>query len=122
MRRLLIVIALLGASCGDAVDTTTADLDQEAAPFVCPVTVPPLPGLTPSSGHPPTPSSPDTVWFGTDELFTVLPIDGSHLPRKSVWWSADFDVDQDETPPLAVSYRQLDGEAMHDHPAPGTSA
>ncbi|GJM39141.1 MAG: hypothetical protein DHS20C19_25080 [Acidimicrobiales bacterium] len=120
-----LLLALLLASCGDAVDTETADPGDTTAPvaFTCPVTIPPDPGHTPTSDHPPTPAlHDDTVWYGTDTLWTVIPVDGSHLPRKGVWWSADFDVNEDETPPLAVSYRQLDGDGVVEYPAPGTNA
>lgn len=120
-----LLLAILLASCGDSIDRATADPGETTATvaFTCPVTIPPEPGHTPTSDHPPTPAHlGDTVWFGTDALWTVIPVDGSYLPRKSVWWSADFDVNEDETPPLAVTYRRLDGDTVVEYPAPGTNA
>lgn len=132
MRTLIVsaIAAILLSGCGDDVTTQTTDPSTTTAPpsttttepFTCPITIPPNPGHTPTSDHPATPSIEGTVWYGDDDLWTVVPIDGSHLPRKSVWWSADFDVTEDETPDLAVTWRRLDGDTVHTHPAPATNA
>lgn len=120
----LVVIALLSSACGDDAPVERAGPGSTTTtPFACPVTIPPVPGHVPSSDHAPTPAHiPDAVWYGDDDLWTVLAADGSHLPRKSVWWSVHFDVHEDETPEIGVTYRQLDGDAVHEHPAPGTNA
>lgn len=48
----------------------------------CPLTIPSQ-GFTPPDGYPPSPVDPDSVWFGKDQLWTVLSTDGSYQPRKS---------------------------------------
>lgn len=76
-------------------------------PGGCPVTdvsgafVPPAP-------YSPEPSIKDAVWFGTPQLWTVVPTDPS-LPRKSVWWSIDFEGGGVEPrPDVEVVYERLD--------------
>jgi len=70
----------------------------------CPVTIPPQPGFVASepekvtySEHFPAPDPwpseyphEGMVWYGSEELWTALAIDGDHSPRKSVWWSDNF--------------------------------
>jgi hypothetical protein len=52
------------------------------------------------------------AWYGTAELWTVLERDGTHPPRKSVWWSADFAGGAEEpSPDIAVTFRRLDIDA-----------
>ena len=73
----------------------------------CPVTIPSQ-GFTPPDSHPATPSG-DRVWFGKDELWTVLSNDGSYdgLGR-SVWWSSNFTDPGIETlPAITVTYTLL---------------
>ena len=73
------------------------------------MTVPIQPGFVPPSPYPPAPALTDAVWFGTPELWTVLELDGTHGPRKSVWWSQNFTGGVEEpTPDIAVTYRRLD--------------
>lgn len=63
------------------------------------------------------------AWYGTSELWTVLALDGDHSPRKSVWWSENFQGGvEEEQPDISVTWRQLDGDQVHAHPAPGTNA
>lgn len=90
--------------------------------FVCPVTVAPEPGFTPPDPWLAEPSAPEAVWFGTDDLWTVLE-PGGHPPRKSVWWSANFPGAEEERPPIAVTYQRLDlpGEVVDLGPE-GTNA
>jgi hypothetical protein len=73
----------------------------------CPVTIP-KEGFTPPDGYPATPSDPDSVWFGKDELWTALSTDGTYDPRKSVWWSVNFPGGSEEPEPkLTVRYTLL---------------
>jgi hypothetical protein len=79
----------------------------EFGPEDCPVTIPSQ-EFTPPDGYLPTPVDPDSVWFGKDELWTVLSKDGTHDPRKSAWWSVSFRgglVEQE--PELTVRYTLL---------------
>jgi hypothetical protein len=91
--------------------------------FSCPITFPRPDGFVPPSPYPPTPR-PGDVWFGSGDLWTVLPIDGAYEPRKSVWWSVNFPGGNVEgEPPIEVSYERLDAEREPIvREAPGTNA
>jgi hypothetical protein len=94
--------------------------------FTCPVTVAPDVPYTPPEPWPPTPSSPDHVWYGTGDLWTVHERTG-HTPRKSVWWSARFPGGAAEpAPELSVTYERLDPDADErstvTFDSPGTNA
>jgi len=83
------------------VTTTTVPPDS------CPVTIPGQ-GFTPPADYPATPSDPNSVWHGDDQLWTVLSTDGSYVPRKSVWWSVNFPGGAAENePPIQTTYRLL---------------
>lgn len=88
----------------------------------CPVTRPPKPGLTVPDGWPARP--PSGLWYGTVDLWTVLPSDGSSpAPRKSVWWSANFRGGSDEPrPDIAVTWQRLDKPADPVRTTSGTNA
>ena len=101
--------------------TNTSELDEASAqpvtstavpaPFDCPVTIPPKPGFRPTDGHPVEPVF--GVWYGTEELWTVLEDDGSYAPRKTVLWSANFrDAGLEPSPQVDVTWKQLDGEGV----------
>lgn len=86
---------------------------DEAPTPVCIVTVPPaerpqeLP-TTSEDGAPP----PGAGWVGTADLWTALPYDGTHAPRKSVWWSEHFPGGSvEERPEIGVTWERLDREA-----------
>jgi hypothetical protein len=84
--------------------------DAAAAP-VCVMTRPTGPGLAVPEAWPERPAS--GVWYGTRDLWTVLPTDGSSpTPRKSVWWSSRFEGGpQEPTPDVNVTWRRLDAPA-----------
>lgn len=53
----------------------------------------------------------DGVWYGSDGLWTVLPLDGLHDERKAVFWSAHFRGGTiDARPDLDVTWTRLDTE------------
>ncbi len=89
----------------------------------CAVTRPPEVAFVPPQPWPATPPSDDWAWYGTDELWTVIEIDGS-TENKSVWWSAEFPGGTDEpNPPLTVTFERLDADvAPIEFDAPGTNA
>ena len=94
--------------------------------FTCPVTVAPDFPYTPPEPWPPRPSSPNSIWYGTGDLWTVHERTG-HTPRKSVWWSARFPGGAAEpAPELSVTYRRLDPDADEQSTvtfdSPGTNA
>ena len=73
----------------------------------CPVTTPGQ-GFTPPDGYPATPTEPGHLWFGKDDLWTLLPTDGNYQPRKSVWWSVNFPGGGEEpNPPILVTHSLL---------------
>jgi hypothetical protein len=78
---------------------------------VCVITRPPEPGLAVPDDWPARPTS--GVWYGTPDLWTVLPTDGSSpTPRKSVWWSARFEGGIEEPKPdVNVTWERLDASA-----------
>ena len=84
------------------------DEGESGAPPVCVTTRPSEPGLTVPEGWPARP--PTGVWYGTPDLWTALPTDGSSpTPRKSVWWSARFlGGSQEPTPEINVTWERLD--------------
>jgi hypothetical protein len=84
------------------VTTTTVPPDS------CPVTIP-GPGFTPPADYPATPSDPNSVWYGNDQLWTAISNDGSYSgPRRSVWWSVNFPGGyEEEEPPIQTTFRLL---------------
>lgn len=91
--------------------------------FECPVTVPPQPGFVVSepenvtySEHFPAPDVwpsqypyEGMVWYGSEELWTALSVDGEHSPRKSAWWSVNFPGGiVEEQPEVSVTWTRLD--------------
>jgi hypothetical protein len=82
-------------------------LDEGEIPRDCQVTIPNQ-SFTPPDTHPPTPSDPDMVWFGKDELWTAVRTDGISEERRSVWWSANFtDPGIEPSPDITVTYTLL---------------
>jgi hypothetical protein len=81
----------------------------------CPVTQPPKPAFIPPAPWPSQPPGTDEFWFGNNDLWTALPLNGSWrqlaLGEKFWWWSEEFDVSEDTTPNLTVKARRLDGDA-----------
>lgn len=89
---------------------TTTSTAKPAKDFVCPVTIPPEPGLVAPPPYPADYPDESFVWFGTEDLWTALALDGRHGPRKGVWWSANFPGGaEEERPDLDVTWTRLDG-------------
>ncbi len=92
-------------------------------PAVCPVTDAGREAFTPPDPYPPTPSIPDATWYGTPELWTVIPDNPG--PQKSVWWSIHFEGGAPEDrPEVEVRYERLDDPDLDPFvsEAPGTNA
>lgn len=109
---------------GVLADDRDGDLEvADQPPAVCPVTDASRTQFTPPDPYPPTPSIPDTTWYGTPELWTVIP--DTPGVQKSVWWSTRFEGGAtEERPEIEVRYERLD-DPDHDpivHEAPGTNA
>ncbi len=129
----LIAIGLILTGCA----TPAAARPPETQPPVsnpsanCPVT---LPGA--ASFEAPAPFSPnapfgDQFWFGTENLWTALPNNGtwSGLPlnpggytQKVFWWSKQFSFEDEPQPNLVVSGKRLDGDAPALHVSRATNA
>lgn len=104
-----------GDSPGGSMDGSPLDDSR------CEITQPTEPGLDVPDGWPERPSS--GLWYGTADLWTVLPADGRHVPRKSVWWSANFPGGSVEpTPDIAVTWQRLDKPAPLIRSNRGTNA
>lgn len=104
----LVPAAALGTSAILDRDTTVPVIGS--GPSDCPVTIPDGDWQPPA----PYPSDPagDSAWYGTDELWTVLDTQGDYQPRKSVWWSEDFQGGGEEpTPDIDVTWRRFDWPA-----------
>lgn len=106
-------------------ETTTFEADETKVVmgFECPVTIPTQPGFTPTepkdvthTEHFPAPDPwpaeyphEDMVWYGSEELWTALDVDGDHGGRKSVWWSVNFPGGTvEERPDVHVTWTRLD--------------
>jgi hypothetical protein len=91
--------------------------------FECPVTIPPQPGFVATqpeevtySKHFPAPNPwpreyphEGMVWYGSEDLWTALPVNGPYMPRKSVWWSVNFPGGiLEEQPEVSVTWTRLD--------------
>jgi hypothetical protein len=79
--------------------------------FECPVTIPTEPRFVPMDRHHAERSMERLVWYGSDDLWTVVSTDASSR-RKSVWWSQNFPGgDIENTPDIDVTWRRLDADA-----------
>jgi hypothetical protein len=78
----------------------------------CPVTKRPSEPLVPPSPYP-VELGAGQFWFGTKELWTNLPIEGTWkgLPQKIFWWREGYDWRAENPPELTVTGRRLDGNA-----------
>jgi hypothetical protein len=99
------------AEAWDTVSSLRPNEGESAAAPECVVTRPSEPGFAVPAEWPARPSS--GVWYGTPDLWTALPTDGSSpTPRKSVWWSARFlGGSQEPTPEINVTWERLDEPA-----------
>ena len=78
---------------------------------LCPVTYPDG-RFHATEPYPAQPAHVAMVWYGSDELWTALPVDGHGLGlSKTVFWSSAFPGGpQEPEPTLEVTYRRLDIE------------
>ncbi|MGA7272570.1 MAG: hypothetical protein WB239_15970 [Acidimicrobiia bacterium] len=81
-------------------------------PGVCVVTLPGNRPMTPPDPYNPEPSTSGDAWYGTAQLWTVLPVDGDYeTPRKSVWWSTNFPGGAIEgSPEIPTTWQRLDAD------------
>jgi hypothetical protein len=83
-----------------------------------------MPPFTPPEPYDPAPTGAGWVWHGTDDLWTVLPTDGTFQPTKSVWWSTHFRGGAVEsTPAISVTHEPVGSDDPVEHSGPlGTNA
>lgn len=74
----------------------------------CPATDVAAAGFTPPEPYPAYPDITGGVWYGSDELWTVVVPDG-RSPARSLWWSTDYQGGAAEPgPEIEVVYERLD--------------
>ena len=105
MRRLVWVGALVltaGACTSSIVQGTDISEGNQ-----CPITIPSA-AFAPPEPYPQAPLGTNSAWYGTEDLWTVLSLDGSYTPRKSVWWSVNFPGGiVEESPNILVIWSRL---------------
>jgi len=118
-RCLLPVFGLLSLS---AVAVGQSHPRMPVVPSSCPVTKPSGQTLIPPAPYAAKPSL-DQFWFGTDKLWTALPVGGtwSGLPhytpddptyrQKLAFWRQGYDPHREPRPNLTVTGRRIDGPA-----------
>lgn len=124
--RYVVPVAALGLIAVTAIVLTDRTGSDPGAIASCPVTQPPSVAFVAPDPYPAVPASssfPEYVWYGTEDLWTVIATDGGYHERKSVWWSTAFRGGSVEgMPDIAVTARQLDGEGVITSDGPGTNA
>lgn len=102
-------------------NTHTAITAVETATATCPVTKPPAHPFEPPSPYPREIPS-DRFWFGTNKLWTDLPVNGTWMlghdrpddpsfRQKMLWWRQGYDRLTDDPPKLTLTGRRLDSAA-----------
>lgn len=87
--------------------TTSTDVDGYAD-GQCEPTIP-SEEFVPPDPYVPSRAEDGMVWYGANELWTVLRLDGEHSPRKSVWWSENYgDPGLEPSPDITVVWQRLD--------------
>ena len=86
----------------------------------CPVTLPSNPAFVPPGPHADGAPWQDTFWYGTPELWTLLPVEGrwanlpfydGHYTQKVFWWRDGYSWTEEPQPQLRISGRRLDAPA-----------
>jgi hypothetical protein len=136
-----IILALIVAGCASSANaqsqehTGPSDLMEKSSPADaaitkpeaasdlpanCPITTPPNPQFEPPAPYSPTSPFPGEFWFGSENLWTLLPDHGiwAGLPlnpegytQKIFWWSEQFSLKAELEPDLIVFGERLDGKA-----------
>jgi hypothetical protein len=102
------------------INSPTAEPLPDLPPISCPVTTPQEPVFQPPPPYSPESPYPGEFWYGSNDLWTLLPTNGSWygLPigkkgysQKVVWWREGYQVQAEPQPELIVTGRRLDSEA-----------
>jgi hypothetical protein len=108
------------------------DNPEVSSMAACPVTKPDS-TFVPPSPYPDNPTAGNQkVWYGTDQLWTMLRRDGETWGRlinaphtitvKSFWWSTAWSLKAEPMPNISVTGQQLDGSGAFTAGSPGTNA
>jgi hypothetical protein len=124
----LVAVGMDAASFGAPIDR--GDMRSISQAANCQVTTAPNPPFVPPAPYPATVPA-GIFWYGTDDLWTTLRVDGTWhgLPRnangfrqKVFWWHPGFDGRIERTPELTVTGRRLDAAGSFVRPPPATNA
>lgn len=112
--------------------TNSGDSSPSRTAPDCPITVPDRPFVAGSPFPAEPPSLYGSVWYGTDDLWTMLhpageqwelPRTGKSLGQKTFWWSRKFGASgSEEQPRITVTGKRLDGPGAFVAGNPGTNA
>jgi Sel1 repeat len=107
LMRLLLVLWLLLLS--QVSFGQTQSIKKPGVPETCRVTKASDQPFVPPSPYPNKPSS-SGFWFGTDRLWTALPVNGewTGFRQKMSWWRHGYDWRAEPKPKLTVTGRRLD--------------
>ena len=106
----------------------------EGPPKNCPVTQPPDPAFLPPDPSLTQVSGPHHFWYGTVDLWTMLPVvgvwrglpyhqaEGGHYSNKVFWWHVGYDWQTEPEPEFTVTARRLDNVAPHYESTAATNA
>ena len=102
-RRLLLLAAMA------VLITSARPVANVAQPTSCVVTEPPNPPFIPPFPAPAVPPMQRMFWYGNDDLWTWLPLDGRVGRReKSIWWHPGFYPRIEPKPDLRVVATELE--------------
>ena len=113
--------------------SATPEVVSQQPPAECPISIPPHPEFVPPSipfVSPPSEPLPNSFWFGSEHLWTSLPMDGTwpslpHNPegytQKIFWWSDHYSL-KEQQPDLIVTGQRLDAKAPPLHASKATNA
>lgn len=126
MKRRLVAVLLMGIGVDGtslAAPTKGRNARQISQIATCPITTVPDSPFAPPEPYPAL-APPGTFWYGTQDLWTALPIDGSWqgLRQKVFWWHLGFDGRTEHKPQLTVAGRRLDGAGSFVRAPPATNA
>jgi hypothetical protein len=146
---ILILTSLLTACTGNAAmqvnEITPTTLPVKAEPMAtlevalmtlpadCPVTVPQNPVFVPPEPYSSTSPFPDYFWYGTNALWTLVPVDGMWsglggppgeygYGQKVFWWREGYIWNEEPQPQIEVTAERLDAPAPVVHSFVGTNA
>ena len=113
--------------------TATAQMDAVSStpPKDCPITVPQEPPFTPPAPYSPESPWSDYFWYGTNSLWTVVPVggvwaglpyDGNGYGQKVFWWREGYIWTEEPQPEITVTAERLDASAPSSEVSGGTNA